>query len=88
MRFSQSRSYINSNPRFALTTASRPKLSRGQMTIVYESLEPYRKEYSLEELVRRCIARNYEETFEGRNTDIRKSIIYHLNRIKSVRQAN
>ena len=58
------------------------------MTIVYESLEPYRKDYSLEELVRRCVERNYRETFEGRTTDIRKSILYHLNRIKSVRQVN
>jgi hypothetical protein len=58
------------------------------MTIVYESLEPYPNEYSLEELVRRCIERNYQETFEGRNTDIKKSIIYRLNRIKSVRQVN
>jgi len=82
MRISQSRSYIATNPRFALTSATFPaKLQRGQMTIVYECLEPFPREYSLEELVQRCIERDYKSTFTNPNTDIRKSIVYHLNRL-------
>ena len=48
------------------------------MTIVYESLEPFPQEYSLEELVARCLERDYTST---PNTDIRKSILYHLIRL-------
>jgi len=49
------------------------------MTILYESLEPFPREYSLEELVPCCIERGYKSTFRNPNTDIRKSILYHLN---------
>jgi hypothetical protein len=80
MRIPQSRDYIASNPRFALTSAARPRIQRGQMTILYESLEPFPSEYSLEELVSRCIERGYKSTFRNANTDIRKSNLYHLNR--------
>jgi hypothetical protein len=81
MRIPQSKSYIASNPRFALTSAARPRLQRGEMTIVYECLEPYPKVYSLEELVRRCSERDLQSRFRNPNTDVRKSILYHLNRL-------
>lgn len=81
MRIPQSQVYIRSNPRFALTSASRPKLHSGQMTILYESLEPFQHEYSLEELVPRCIERGYKSTFTNTASDIRKSILYQMNRL-------
>jgi len=77
---SQSRTFIASNPRFALTRASRPRIQRGQMTIVYQCLEPYPSVHSLEDLVRSCHDRNYASTFKS-ETDIRKSLLYHLNRL-------
>jgi hypothetical protein len=51
------------------------------MEILYKALEPYPKEYSIEELVRRCRELRYETTMP-----IRKSILYHLNRFESVEQ--
>ena len=81
MLIPQSRSYIATNPRFALAGASRPPIQRGQMTIVYESLEPFPSEYTLQELVDRCIARGYRDTFKNPATDIHKSVLYHLNRL-------
>jgi hypothetical protein len=86
-RFPRSQAYIKSNPRFALTTLARPKLQRGQMTIVLESLEASKLNgLRLEEIVAECQLRNYELTFRNPANDIRKSIIYHLDRIESVRQ--
>jgi hypothetical protein len=83
MRISQSREYIASNPRFALAKRLTPEeLHRGQMTILYESLEPVGREYSLEELVRRCTERDYDSTYRDPNNDIRKSILYHLNLLR------
>jgi hypothetical protein len=79
MTISQSQAYIASNPRFGLTRQSRPKIQEGQMTIVYMCLEPFGSVYSLEELVRDCTRRGYKSTFKDPNTDIRKSILYHLN---------
>jgi hypothetical protein len=86
MRIPRTLEYIKTNPRFALTRASRPRLQQGQMTIVYESLEPYPTEYSLEELAARCIERGYRATIRRPNnaanlTFIRKSILYHLDRL-------
>ena len=42
-------------------------------------LEPFGSERSLDDLVRDCTGRNYKATFKDPNTDIRKSILYHLN---------
>ena len=87
MSFSQSRSSIASNPRFGLVRLSRPKLQSGQMTIIYERLEAsHPNGLTLEELVHECRKQRYELTFRNPNTDIRKSILYHLNRLESVRQ--
>jgi hypothetical protein len=87
MSFSQSRSGIASNPRFALMRLSRPKLQRGQMTIIFERLEAsHPNSLTLEELVQECRKQSYELTFRNPNTDIRKSILYHLSRLDSVRQ--
>jgi hypothetical protein len=87
LRFSQSRSSITANPRFALTTLSRPRLQRGQMTIVFERLESAHPDgLTLEELVKECRKQEYDLTFRNPNTDIRKSILYHLNRLESVRK--
>ena len=49
------------------------------MTIVYMCLEPSGSIHSLEDLVRDCARREYKATFKDPNTDIRKSILYHLN---------
>lgn len=81
MKISQSRSYIRSNPRFALTRDSRPNLHEGQMTILYDALEQRPREHSLEDLVSLCSMRGYESTFTNPRTDIRKSILYQLNRL-------
>jgi hypothetical protein len=56
------------------------------MTIVYDSLEPFPSEYSLEELAARCIERDYPATIKRPNNAenpvfIRKSILYHLDRL-------
>jgi hypothetical protein len=48
------------------------------MTIVYMCLEPFGSVHSLSELVHDCIARGYTSTFKDPNTDISKSILYHL----------
>lgn len=79
MTISQSQSYIACNPRFTLTRQSRPKIQEGQQTIVYMCLEPYGSVHSLEDLVSDCLSRNYKATYKDPNTDIRKSILYHLN---------
>ena len=78
MAISQSRSYIATNPRFTLDRPTRPKIQEGQMTIVYGCLGPSGSVHSLEELVRDCTRRGYKSTFKDPNTDIRKSILYHL----------
>lgn len=49
------------------------------MEIVYKCLQPYGSVHSLEELVRDCISRNYKATLTNPNTDIPKSVLYHLN---------
>jgi hypothetical protein len=51
------------------------------MTIVYMCLEPSGSVHSLEGLVRDCIRRGYKATFKPADTDIRKSILYHLGRL-------
>lgn len=79
MTLPKTKEYIASNPRFTLTTDGWPKLQEGQMEIVFRSLQPFGSEHSLEDLVRECISRGYKSTFKDPNTDIRKSILYHLN---------
>lgn len=82
MRIPQSQSYIKSNPRFALTSDARPaNLHRGQMTELYDSMEPYPTPYSLEQLVARCEKRDYRSTFRNPGTHIRISILYQINRL-------
>jgi hypothetical protein len=82
MTIPRSRDYIASNPQFAMTSAARPpQLHRGQMTILYGCLEPYPQAYSLEELAHRCDRQGYRLTFKNRNTEIRLSILYQLNRL-------
>lgn len=49
------------------------------MTIVDMCLEPSGSIHSLEDLVRDCARRRYKPTFKDPNTDIRKSMLYHLN---------
>ena len=49
------------------------------MTIVYMRLEPSGSIHSLEDQVRDCARREYQSTFKHPNTEIRKSILYHLN---------
>jgi hypothetical protein len=56
------------------------------MTIVYDSLEPFPTEYSLEELIARCIERDYLTTIKKpknwtNRAFIPKSILYHLDRL-------
>ena len=82
MAFSPSKTYVASNPRFALTRASRPKIQRGQMTLAYAALEPFGSTHSLADLVRDCLARDYKATFKNPSTDIRASILSHLNRLQ------
>jgi hypothetical protein len=64
MAICQSRSYIESNPKFALTRPTRPKTQEGQMKIVYMRLEPSASIHSLEDLVRECARREYKATFQ------------------------
>ena len=57
------------------------------MTIVFERLESAHPHgLTLEELAKECRKHEYDLTFRNPNTDIRKSILYHLNRLESVRQ--
>jgi hypothetical protein len=79
MALPKSQAYIASNPRFSLKTAAWPKLQEGEMEIVFKCLQPFGSVHSLEELVRDCISRNYKSRFKDPNTDIHKSILYHLN---------
>jgi hypothetical protein len=80
MALSRSEAFIESNPRFALTRASRPTIQRGQMTIVYEALEPFPSIHSLDDIVDYCRKHKYESTFKS-ETNIPRSILYHLNRL-------
>jgi hypothetical protein len=54
------------------------------MTIVYMCLEPFGSVHSLEDLVRDCTGRGYKSTFRDASNDIRKSILYHLNRLEDL----
>jgi hypothetical protein len=86
MRIPRTTEYIKTNPQFALTSASDPRLQQGQMTLVHESLKPFPTEYSLEGLVPRCIERGYTATIKGHGNAanpvfIRKSVLYHLDRL-------
>jgi hypothetical protein len=91
MTISKSLAYISSNPRFALTSAAIPKLQRGQMTLVYESLRPFPSECSLEKLASRCTGKEYESTYRKPIADadaplfLRRSILYHLKRMEERR---
>jgi hypothetical protein len=51
------------------------------MTIVYMCLEPLGTVLSLEELVQGCIRRGYKSTFKSADEDIRRSILYHINKL-------
>jgi hypothetical protein len=88
MTILKSRSYIATNPHFALTSAAVPKLQRGQMTKVYDSLVPFPTERGLEELAERCTALEYEGTYKkpippkAAPIFLRRSILYHLKRMK------
>ena len=88
MTISRSRSYIATNPRFALTSAGTPRLQRGQMEMVYQSLCPHSTVRSLEDLADRCFAQNYEETYKrpvaqkDARLFLRMSILYHLRRME------
>jgi len=79
MIISQSRSYLESNPKFALTRPPRPEIQEGQLTIVSMCLEPSGSNHSGEDLVPDCARRRYKATFKDPNADIRKSRLYHLN---------
>jgi hypothetical protein len=96
MTILKSQSYIATKTRFALTSAAVPKLQRGQMTKVYDSLVPFPTERGLEELAERCTALEYEGTYKkpipskAAPIFLRKSILYHLKRMKErgiIRQA-
>ena len=57
------------------------------MTIIFECLEEVHPgDLALDELVRKCEQKDYVQTFKNPRTDIRKSILYQLNRIHSVKQ--
>jgi hypothetical protein len=69
-------------PQFELTEpGSRPKLQKGQMTIVYECFERNRR-LALTDLVSCCDRPEYRDTFRNPNTDITKSVLYHLKRMQ------
>jgi hypothetical protein len=88
MTILRSRSYIETNPHFALTRATVPKLQRGQMTKVYDAPVPFPAERSLAELANRCTTQEYDATNKkpippkAAAIFLRKSILYHLKRMK------
>jgi len=82
-RFPITQAFIDSQPRFKLNDPARPKLRRGQMTIVFECLErAYPKSLSLRELENLCSPR-YKETLRNPKTIIIHSFLYQLNLIPS-----
>jgi hypothetical protein len=83
LKFPKSRASIESNPRFRLGRKSVPgNLQRGQMAIIYECLEEAgSKGVALDDLAEKCLQKRYKTT-----TDIRLSVLYHLNRIDSAEQ--
>ena len=73
---------MEKNPQFELTEpGSRPKLQKGQMTIIYECFERNGR-LALTDLVSCCDRPAYRKTFRNRNTDITKSVLYHLKRMR------
>jgi hypothetical protein len=85
-RFPITRAYKDQNPIFELAKQSRPgNLSKGQRTMIFQCLEELGS-LSLKELAQACHKKNYELTFRNPKTDIRDSILYHLNAISSVRE--
>lgn len=89
-RFSSSRHFIDSKPRFRLTRPALPSdLRGGQMTIVFESLlAVYPACLALDELVKSCEKREYRARFRNPKTNIHKSMLYHLNRIDAAQQCS
>jgi hypothetical protein len=70
------------NPQFDLiNSGSRPKLQKGQMTIIYKCLER-KGRLALTDLVSLCDVPEYRETFRNPNTDITDSVLYHLKRMQ------
>jgi hypothetical protein len=88
MTILKSQSYIEKDPRFALTSAAVPRLQRGQMAKVYDALLPFPAERSLEELATLCTEHQYEATYRkpippgAARIFLRRSILYHLKRMK------
>jgi hypothetical protein len=80
MPVSWKREYIDSDPSFEFVRpGSRPTLPKegSQMTIIYECLKKLGSA-SLTRLVKCCEANGYRGTFRAKDTDIKKSILYHL----------
>jgi hypothetical protein len=71
-------------PRFALTSASIPKLRKKQESAVYQALTPHGQTHSLEALVERCCSLGYMELMMGTpaQSDVWASVLWHLKRLK------
>lgn len=88
MTISRSERYIRTNPRFALTALSSPRLQRGQETMVYKSFGAKSDARTLEHLAESCSAQRYEQTFKRPIPPneswlfLRMSILYHLKRLQ------
>jgi hypothetical protein len=83
MKFPISKTFIELNPRFRLAFVSRPgNISKGQRTIIFDVLLKHQSGISLTDLGSECMKDRYSTKHE-----IRKSILYHLNRIESVELA-
>jgi hypothetical protein len=64
-----------------ITRGSRPKLQRGQMTIVYEAIERLGRP-SLADLVQYCRQHGHCETFRNPGTNLAESVVFHLKRLE------
>ena len=67
--------------RYTLTSAARPRISKGQADIFYKCLEPYGSSHTLEQLIAEATTRKLQSLFKRPDsTTVRESLNYHLNR--------
>ena len=87
--FPRTQSFIDSRPKFRLNRPGRPsKLPSGQRTIVFECLEAAQQKcLTLDSMVEDCLKRGYRERLKT-ETNVHRSILYHLNRIDAVERCS
>jgi hypothetical protein len=86
-KYPVTRTFIELNPRFRITRQSYPpNIQTGQMTFICDALiDSFPYAIELTTLAVKCNKNDqYVQRYRNKQTNIYKSILYHLNRIDSV----